>query len=68
MTLEQTCDFWGSHVENYKLDREVFECLEKHAQYYFELSTDKKNVCVLTLVNAYWLRGVGVMHLLIMHL
>ena len=42
MTLEQTMAILINHVENYKLDREVFECLEKHAQYCFELSTDKR--------------------------
>ena len=42
MTLEQTMTILRDHVENYKLDRKVFECLEKHAQYCFELSTDKR--------------------------
>ncbi len=41
---EQTDGNFENHVENYKLD-EVFECLEKHAQYYFELTRPmKKNV------------------------
>ena len=42
MTLEQTMTILRDHVENYKLDRKVFECLEKHAKYCFELSTDKR--------------------------
>ncbi|MEZ9417986.1 HD-GYP domain-containing protein, partial [Vibrio sp. 10N.286.49.E1] len=42
MTLEQTLAILTDHVDNYKLDREVFECLKKHAQYCFELSTDKR--------------------------
>jgi len=41
MTLEETMAILTEHVENHKLDREVFECLKKHAQYCFELSTDK---------------------------
>ncbi len=41
MTLEETMTILTEYVENHKLDREVFECLKKYAQYCFELSTDK---------------------------
>ena len=42
MTLEETLAILTDYVDNFKLDREVFECLNKHAQYCFELSTDKR--------------------------
>lgn len=41
MSLEQTLAILDDHVQNHKLDAEVFNCLKKHAQYCFELSTDK---------------------------
>jgi HD-GYP domain-containing protein (c-di-GMP phosphodiesterase class II) len=41
MSLEQTLAILDDHVQNHKLDAEVFSCLKKHAQYCFELSTDK---------------------------
>ncbi|MFS1955586.1 HD-GYP domain-containing protein [Vibrio cyclitrophicus] len=42
MTLQEALAILRAYVDSYKLDREVFECLEKHAQYCFELSTDKR--------------------------
>jgi HD-GYP domain-containing protein (c-di-GMP phosphodiesterase class II) len=41
MSLEQALSILDEHVNNHKLDAEVFACLKKHAQYCFELSTDK---------------------------
>ena len=42
MTLEESLNMLADLVENHKLDREVFECLKKHSEYCFELSTDKR--------------------------
>ncbi|WP_394250040.1 HD-GYP domain-containing protein [Vibrio profundi] len=41
MSLEQTIAILKELVDTHKLDKEVFSCLSKHAEYCYELSTEQ---------------------------
>ena len=46
MSLEQTMAIMTDLVSCNKLDKDVFSCLRKHAQYCFDLSTDRVSMVV----------------------